>query len=108
MLFRQTKKYSFFTVKNFAEQKFQVQINGEMAHFSDPAVAGTQIHRCRRTQNLRQTAAPKQTTETGAETDTEETERTLGTLRPDTETDRESPVAGRESHRQQLAVVAFR
>ena len=28
-------KYSFLTVKNFAEQKFQVQRNGETGHFSD-------------------------------------------------------------------------
>ena len=31
------KKCSFFTVKNFTEQKFQVHRNWEMGHFSDPA-----------------------------------------------------------------------
>ena len=35
MLFRQTKN-THSLVKNFAEQKFQVQRNGEMGHFSDP------------------------------------------------------------------------
>ena len=30
------KKYSFFTVKNFTEQKFQVHKNWEIGHFSDP------------------------------------------------------------------------
>ena len=33
-------KYSFFTVKHFAEQKFQVHGNGETGHFSDPAALG--------------------------------------------------------------------
>ena len=31
------KTCSFFTVKNFTEQKFQVHKNWEMGHFSDPA-----------------------------------------------------------------------
>ena len=35
-------KKAFFTVKNFKEQKFQDQKNGEKGHFSDPA-ANTQI-----------------------------------------------------------------
>ena len=32
------KKWSFFTVKNFTEQKFQVHKNWEMGHFSVPAL----------------------------------------------------------------------
>ena len=35
---RRQKKSSFFTVLNFAEQKFQVHTNWEMGHFSDPEV----------------------------------------------------------------------
>ena len=31
-------KILIFAVKNFAEQKFQVQRNAETGHFSDPAV----------------------------------------------------------------------
>ena len=34
------KKCSFFTVKNFTEQMFQVHKNWEMGHFSDPDYSG--------------------------------------------------------------------
>ena len=43
MLLRQTKKYSFFTVKKFTEQKFQVQRNGETGHFSDSVPNGVKV-----------------------------------------------------------------
>ena len=37
-------KILIFTVKNFTEQKFQVQKNGEKGHFSDPALVPRVSH----------------------------------------------------------------
>ena len=37
------KKCSFFTVKNFTEQKFQIHKNWEMGHFSDPVSRGDSL-----------------------------------------------------------------
>ena len=43
------KKCSFFTVKNFTEQKFQVHKNWEMGHFSDPADLASRLRSMRGT-----------------------------------------------------------
>ena len=46
MLFRlgfADKKCSFFTVKNFTEQKFQVHKNWKLGHFSDPDYSGPHV-----------------------------------------------------------------
>ena len=52
------KKYSFFTVKNFTEQKFQVHKNWEIGHFSDPEPEPDPPKRFARSRSRKNGAAP--------------------------------------------------